>query len=398
MNKDFFTHNRNQLKAALKEDILIVAAYDKMQQTNDAAAPFKQESNFWLLTGIDMPSWKVVVDGKSDEVYLVRPNLSEAEKIFESWLSDSEASEISGIETVIPYSNFLQKLDEYKQRSSNVLSIQPKTYEDIHCHPNPAQQNTWNEIQSAGLKPSNAQLMLAKLRAIKTEDEVAAIQEAINLTNKAFELVKSRIHTYRNEQEVAADFTYEFMKQGAKHAYDPIVAVNKNACTLHYINNNTKLTSGLLLLDIGAYINGYNADITRTYAVGNISDRHKQVHAAVLKAQQEIIKLIKPGVKTVDYLEKVDKIMKQQLITLGLIKDVDDKKYRTYFPHAISHGLGVDVHDSLGRASEFAPGMVLTVEPGIYIEEEGIGVRIEDDILVTESGNKNLSGALSTEL
>lgn len=398
MNTDFFIYNRDRLKGALGSDILIVTAYDKMQQTNDAAAPFKQESNFWWLTGIDMPSWKVIIDGESDEICLVRPSLSEVEKIFESWYSDGEASKVSGIEKVISYEEYLQKLKEYEQRSSSVFSIKPTLYKDIHCHPNPAQQNIWNEISNAGLNPDDAQHLLAKLRAIKTDDEIAAIQEVVDLTNKTFELVKSRVDTYRNEREVMADFTYEFMKQGAKHAYDPIVAAGKNACTLHYINNNAELTDGLLLLDIGACINGYNADITRTYAIGDISDRQRQVHAAVVDAQREIIALIQPGLKVVDYLEKVDDIMKRQLISLGLIKDMDDKKYRMYFPHAISHGLGVDVHDSLGRTAEFIPGMVLTVEPGIYIEKEGIGVRIEDDILVTEKGNRNLSVALSDEL
>ncbi|MBC7565055.1 M24 family metallopeptidase, partial [Candidatus Saccharibacteria bacterium] len=151
-----------------------------------------------------------------------------------------------------------------------------------------------------------------------------------------------------------------------------------------------------VLLDIGARLNGYPADITRTYAHGDVSDRHKAVHLAVETAHHKIIALLKPGLNVKDYFHKVDKIMLVALHDLGLLKVEED--YRKYFPHSISHGLGIDVHDSLGGPEAFQPGMVLTVEPGIYIPEEGIGVRIEDDILITENGHENLSAGLPTSL
>ena len=152
-------------------------------------------------------------------------------------------------------------------------------------------------------------------------------------------------------------------------------------------------------MDIGARLDGYAADISRTYGLGEPTQRQRQVHAAVQVAQQEIIKLIKPGLLVADYYTSVDVIMKQALVGLGLLRSTDDDAtYRRYFPHAIGHGLGVDVHDSLGQPVEFLSGMVLTVEPGIYIPEEGIGVRIEDNILVTDKGHTNLSKALSTSL
>jgi len=152
----------------------------------------------------------------------------------------------------------------------------------------------------------------------------------------------------------------------------------------------------MVLIDAGAKVGGYAADITRTYAIGRPSDREIEVHAAVETAHKAIIDLIKPGFGMKDYHFQSDEIMKKALKSLGLLNAPAD--YRKYFPHAVSHGLGIDVHDSLGGFETFQPGMVLTVEPGIYIPEEGIGVRIEDDILVTEEGNRNLSAALPTSL
>ena len=152
----------------------------------------------------------------------------------------------------------------------------------------------------------------------------------------------------------------------------------------------------LILLDVGASVDGYAADITRTYAKGDVSDRFAHVHLEVEKAHKKIIRLLKPGLAVKEYMTQVDVIMKQALTNVGLLND--EKDYRKYFPHSISHGLGIDVHDSLGNPNTFKPGMVLTVEPGIYITEEGIGVRIEDDILITESGHENLSEMLPTSL
>lgn len=153
-----------------------------------------------------------------------------------------------------------------------------------------------------------------------------------------------------------------------------------------------------MLLDIGARVGGYAADITRTYAIGKPTKRQAQVHAAVAEAQAQIIALIEPLIGIEEYHRQVDVIMKRALMSLGLIANEQDDKYRTYFPHAISHGLGIDVHDALGRPNHLREGTVLTVEPGIYIPEEGIGVRIEDDILVTAKGKRNLSAKLPVDI
>ena len=181
------------------------------------------------------------------------------------------------------------------------------------------------------------------------------------------------------------------------HAYDPIVAGGSNAITLHYSKNAEKIAKReLVLIDAGASYGGYAADITRTYSRGVATKRQQRVHAAVETAHHKIIALIQPMLSIHEYQDKVDKIMKAALDSIDLPSD--DQSLHTYFPHAVSHGLGIDVHDSLGAPRYFETGMVLTVEPGIYIPQEGIGVRIEDDILVTEAGSENLSARLSTGL
>lgn len=398
MNKDFFTTNRKRLQSVIGDDILILTAYDKMQQTNDAAAFFKQESNFWWLTGIDMPGWKFIYDGRSNDAFLVRPQLSRVEQVFESWYDDATAIKISGIKTIISETEYSEKVADFAQAKRSIKTIDAPKYKDIFCQPNPSLARLLRELKKQGLLVESANLMLSKLRAIKSPEEIKALREAIRITNEAFEIVKRKLPHLTNERDIEAEFNYQFTKQGARHAYDPIVAFGSNACTLHYVKNNAPLTNGLVLLDIGASLNGYNADITRTYAVHEVTSFEHQLHLAVVQTQTDIIALIKPGLLVKDYMHAVDERMKQALIDLKLINTADDDRYRQYFPHAISHGLGVDVHDSLGRAEVFKEGMVLTVEPGIYVPEKQTGVRIEDDILVTANGNDNLSASLATNL
>jgi Xaa-Pro aminopeptidase len=266
---------------------------------------------------------------------------------------------------------------------------------------NPAPKKLFEQLARTFNSVQDCRKTLAKLRAIKQPAEITRIKKAIKLTAEAFEHVKSLADAAQYEYEIEAEFSYFFRSRGASgHAYDPIVAGGKNACTLHYIENNARLKPReLLLLDIGARVDGYAADITRTYSIGEPTKRQIEVHAAVAAAQSEIIRLLKSGLPVEQYQNDVDKIMSRALKDLGLLRGQgDESTYRTYFPHAVSHGLGVDVHDSLGGPRTLQPGMVLTVEPGIYIPEEKIGVRIEDDILITEKGASNLSARLSTDL
>ena len=393
MDKEFFSNNRSRVCQELSEGVVLLSAFDKMQQTNDASGPYIQESNFWWLTGIDLPGWQLLLDCSSGEAALVEPELTASEKLFESYYTQEQASELSGVSTFISSTELLERM-----KTQTVYALKPLVTKEMQFTPNPAQQRIWRAAQRQTKQVQDVRRKLATLRAIKQPQEITMIQRAIDLTVDSFARIAPLIPTLTTEAEVAAEFSYDFLKQGATHAYEPIVAAGENACTLHYVRNDAPL-NGLVLIDIGARVGGYNADLTRTYSHAQPTARQSAVHSAVREAHAQIIALLRPGLAVREYIESVDAIMTSALVELGLMSDKTDvDKYRRYFPHAISHGLGVDVHDSLGGAEVFKSGMLLTVEPGIYIPEESIGVRIEDDILITENGSENLSGKLRTVL
>lgn len=379
-----------------QKGLFVFSAHDLMQASNDSAAPFLQEANFFWLTGLDEPGWLLILrDGKS---ILVAPNLSEVQLIFDGRYSFDIVKKITGVDEIQTLEEGTLLLAELAKQYEAVLTLGADPYEKhFDFVLNPAGSRLMKQLKKQFSEVRDCRPELAKLRAIKQQHELTAIQRAVDVTVEAFQEVRDRLPRLKSEYETEAEFTYRFRKVNAQHAYEPIVAAGANAVTLHYGKNKNKFVHGeLVVIDIGARINGYAADITRTYAVGVPTDRQVAVHAAVEAAQKAIIDLLKPGLLVREYHEKVDEIMKSTLKLLGLYKKESD--FRKYFPHAVSHGLGIDVHDALGRPEVFEPGMVITVEPGVYIPEEGIGVRIEDDILITETGHRNLSAGLSTSL
>jgi Xaa-Pro aminopeptidase len=398
----FFASNRDQLTTKLKGGIVVLTAYTEMQRSNDTAFAFEQEANFWWLTGIEVADWWLIIDGTRHKSWLVAPTLSKSHEIFDGSLSPEKAKKISGVDEVIARDDAKSLLRDLAKKHSVVHTLGEQPYaEYLDFSLNPAGRKLHEMMERTFNSVQDCRKDLAKLRAIKQPEEVAHMKKVINLTIAAFEEVKAGLDAMSYEYEVEAEFSYLFRRKGAKgHAYDPIVASGKNACTLHYGSNSDKMKKReLLLLDIGARHEGYAADITRTYALGEPTKRQRDVHAAVQRAQAEIIKLLRPELSVEEYQRDVDRIMTEALMSLGLMKNADDEAgFRKYFPHAISHGLGIDVHESLGAPRSFQAGMLLTVEPGIYIPEEGIGVRIEDDILITDKGRTNLSARLSTDL
>lgn len=393
----FHADNRERFFEASEGALVVLTAYDAMQQSGDMQAPFVQESSFWWLTGIEEPGWKVILDGTRRHVTLVRPVRSDVDIIFNGQGDDDRMSAISGISDIITEKDFEKQLRHLHRHHAVVQTLQDKNSYDFVA--NPAQHNLQTVLRRHFDSVGDCGNVLRSLRAIKQPAEIARMRHAIAMTAKAFSEVRANLAHFKTEYQVEAEFTYRFRKQNAQHAYEPIVASGGHACTLHYIENAGEYRAReMVLIDIGARIEGYCADITRTYCV-NPTKRQREVHASVERAQQQIIAMIEPGLLIADYLRNTDMIMKRALSDIGLLNDTaDTETYRTYFPHAISHGLGVDTHDSLGAPRYFQPGMVLTVEPGIYIPEEGIGVRIEDDILVTKDGHENLSAQLPTAL
>jgi Xaa-Pro aminopeptidase len=398
MKSEFFQANRRALLEKLNSGALIVmTGYEEMQQVNDAAAPFEQEANFWYVTGVEAPGWWVILDGATGSEWLVSPELSETQKVFDGGADVATVKLRSGIKTVIDRDEALRRLRQLtKHHSVAYTTEQPKwLHEHAHFQLNTAQSELKKTLERIFQGVTTCNRQLAELRTIKRPEEIAAIKRAVKVTADALEAMKTALGGAKYEYELQAILDYEIRRSGARHAYAPIVAHGLNACTLHYIANDDKLNKrGMVLLDVGARVDGYAADISRTYTLGKPTKRQQALHGAVVSAQAEIVSILKPGLSFAEYEESVETIMKHALDGLGL----DTQRYRDYFPHAVSHGLGVDVHDALAGHDTLQPGMVLTVEPGLYIREEGLGVRIEDDVLITESGHINLSSGISTEL
>lgn len=395
MNTHFFVRNRHSTARILPGSLIVLTAHNLMQRTNDAAFQFEQESNFWYLSGIAEAGWKIIIDNVRDHVTLVRPELSEVQQIFDGGMSKDQAMVASGVNEVIDARDFEPYLRELSRKHSVVYSIYDKNAYDFII--NPAQRELDGALRRIFQSVQSSQGELHTLRAIKQPEELVVLQKAIDLTCDAFESSREMLPSMKYEYELEAYFGYRFRKHNAQHAYDPIVAHGENACTLHYVANSMKLSKTRpTLIDIGARVDNYCADITRTYIL-QPTKRQQQIHTVLQEVHSRIIELLAPSLSVETYSAQVDVLMKQALADLGLLKDqTDDQTYRKYFPHAVSHGLGIDVHDSLGRPRTFKEGMVLTVEPGIYIAEEKIGMRIEDDILITATGHKNLSRKLST--
>ena len=395
MTADFFRGNRRALLERLKQGALVVVAgYTEMQRGNDAAWGFEQEGNFWYLTGIEAPGWWLIIDGRKS--YAVAPHIDPVKQTFDGSLAPDIAKEISGVDAVIDRDEAMTRLRALNRQHTVAYTIDQSAYIREHAtfHLNPAQSELRAILERNFQSVVDCGSHVAALRTIKQPVEIKAIEHAIKITCDAFKAMKPELKKYQYEYEAEAKLTYDIRRHGAQgHAYSPIVADGQNACTLHYIHNDTKLQKkSLLLLDVGARVGGYAADISRTYAIGQLTKRQSAVHDAVREAQMKIIKLLKPGVSFSDYQDQVDHIMQEALTNLKL----DPEKLHEYMPHAVGHGLGIDVHDTLAGYGTLQPGMVLTVEPGIYLPDENIGVRIEDDILITETGHKNLSGHLAT--
>ena len=396
---EFFRANRERLKTLFAGTApIVLTANGLLQRNNDTTYPFRQDSNFWYLTGINEPDIILVLD-KGKE-YLIVPGRSETRAAFDGAVTMDELSKRSAITQVLSEKEGWQLLKTRLKKVQHVATLAaPKSHiESLGIYTNPARRRLVAELKrhNAQLELLDLRPHLTKMRSIKQRPELAAIQQAIDLSVKAFSKV-SRDHfsKYSYEYEVEAALTNEFRKHNANHAYQPIVASGQHACTLHYITNDGALeATGMLLIDAGAEIENYAADITRSYCLKKPSARQQAVYDAVLSVQHQAISLLKPGALLIDYEQAIEQFMGEKLRELGLIKTIDRSNVRHYYPHATSHFLGLDVHDVGDYQKPLEPGMVLTVEPGIYIPEEGLGIRIEDNILITDKSNKILSDKL----
>ncbi len=398
---EFFRGNRDKLRSLFKGSApILITANGQLQRNADTTFPFRQDSNFWYLTGISQPDILLVLD-KGKE-YLILPERSEVQNIFDGELDTDKFSKSSGIKLIYDHKSGWKQLSARVGRVKHVATLAPIPLKVQGFYVNPARAVLVKSIKKANPDVELLDLRphMAKLRTIKQQEEIDALQQAVDITAKTLKEIKVKLPKYSFEYEIEADITQKFRKAGADgHGYSPIIAAGKNACVLHYIENSARLNPKLLtLIDVGAEVDGYTADITRTYSLASPTKRQRAVFKAVLEVQEFAISKLKPGTKIVDYEAEVENFMGEKLRELLLIKSINRANVRKYYPHSTSHFLGLDAHDAGDYKKPLEPGMVLTVEPGIYIPEEGIGVRIEDDVLITDKGTKILSSKLPRQL
>lgn len=415
IDTELFIQNRKKLSKKLKKDaIAIFNSNDIYPSNGDGIIPFIQNDNLYYLTGIDQEETILIVapdfpkDGHQEILFI--KETSEMIAIWEGHkYTKKEATEASGITSIYWTHEFDSVLQSLMAESSIV-------YLDANEHiraSNEVQTRTDRFNQSCRRKyplhtyERSAPLM-GDLRMVKEEHEISALQEACDITEKGFRRALSFIKPGVAEYEIEAEFLHEFIRnRSSGFGYEPIVASGPNACILHYTDNNQVCRQGdVILMDIGASYANYNADMTRVVPVsGKFSDRQKAVYNAVLAVKKEAEKLLCPGVLLQEFTKEVCKAMEQELLKLKLIDKTDIENqspeapvFRKYFMHGVSHHLGIGVHDIGSPYRKVTENMVFTIEPGIYIREEGIGMRLEDNYVVKSAGNVNLMKNIPIEI
>ncbi len=409
-NKELFIKNRKKLIEKLKTNSIAIINSNEVYISNaDATLPFIQNSNLIYLSGINQPDVTLVLQKKNKDYkeFLFIKNQSKKEIIWQGEkLNKKNAEEISGINEIY-YNEDFEKIFKNLISKAEYIYLNKNEKKQLDISKDKKFYNWCIQINSTSnyldLEP-----IIKTIRTIKEKIEIDIIREACEITNNAFRKIMKKIKPEIFEYEIEAEFIYQFKKIGCKgFAYNPIVASGKNSCFLHYEENTSKLKDGdLVLLDIGVKYKNYNSDITRTFPVnGKFTKRQKVIYNSVLFVMKQAKKLLKPGITFKDYNKKVNEIMESQLLEIGLINQIDIKNqnplspaFRKYFMHGVSHHLGLDVHDNNNYDLPITKGMVLTIEPGIYIKDENIGIRLETDILITEKGIEDLGENIPLEI
>ena len=405
-----FINNRKRFVSKMhKEALAIFHSNDEMPRNGDCFFPFRQNSDFFHLTGIDQEESVLVLcpNHHYKEILFVRES-DEHTIVWEGKkYSKEEATKVSGIVHVF-----------WTKEYDAVLTSMLEEHEIVYLNANENERArkeviSRDERMAIALKHEfhrksyeRSAPIMQDLREIKSKEEVAIIQAACNVTDKAFRRVLSFMKPGVWEYEVEAEISHEFIRNKSVHAYTPIIASGANACVLHYVNNNQKCKKGdLVLMDFGAEYANYASDLTRTIPVsGKFTKRQKDVYNAVLRIMKESTKLLVAGNTLQEYNNEVRALIERELLKLKLItksdisrEDPKNPAFRKYFMHGISHFMGLDVHDLGNRKQPFQEGMIFTCEPGIYIPEEKLGIRIENDILITAKGPKDLMKKIPVE-
>lgn len=392
----FFYTNRRELQKQLGEDQLIVlTAHGRLQRSHDTTFPYRQDSSFWYLSGVSDPDYILVIDGK--EEYLIAPHLSPQQTIFDGSATHEQLTSTSGVQDVQPERAGWGRLHARLRQAKSVATCLPtERYSvDSGFYTNPARARLLQRLRATNSQISVQDIRpnLMDMRILKQPQEIAAIEHAVSVTTQTLNKLHGvGLQTYRHEYEVEAEITHGFRSQGAQHAYEPIVAGGQNATTLHYVANTQPLPQeGFLLIDAGAEVDNYAADVSRTYPIGTPTHEQQAIYDAVKQAHAYGLSLMKPGRTLRQNESDMVTFLGEKLIELGYIKHVDPAAVRAYYPHGLSHFVGLDVHDVGDYQRPLEAGMVLTVEPGLYVPEHRVGVRIEDTVLIEGDGARNLS-------
>ncbi len=417
INPALFVSNRKQLAKALKPaSLALFNSNDSMPTNADGHLPFRQNNDLFYLTGVDQENCILVIcpdfpDKKYREVLFVQ----ETNEQIATWeghkLTKEEARKLTGIETVMWSSEF-SKLFRHMMTMGGVENVYLNTNEhyraEIKVETRDARFIEWCKKQYPLHRYERVAPIVSKLRSIKSKIEIDLLQEACGITETAFRRVLQFVKPGVKEYEIEAEYANEFLRNGSRgFAYTPIIASGANSCVLHYIENDKVCKDGdILLLDVGAEYANYNADLTRSIPVnGKYTKRQKEVYNAVLRVQKAAIKMLRPGMLYFEFHKEIQKLIEKELIDLKLISKTDIKNqhperpaFQKYFMHGTSHMLGLDVHDVGNMHAKIRIGQVWTVEPGIYIKEEGLGIRIENNIVIGKDKNFDLMKNIPIEV
>jgi Xaa-Pro aminopeptidase len=405
MKQEFFVHNREKLAEKLEgESLTVLFAGEAPPRSADEAYDFVPNRNFYYLTGVERPNIILMMKksaGKIEETLFIEENDPVMAKWVGEKMSEEEAKEVSGIEQIAYLDRFTAEVHR---------ALQGEGMERVYLN---LELMSWNAPLTVAhhfakelrekyphISIGNVYGMICNLRLIKTPEEVDKIRKAIDITVEGVENIMKHAEPGMMEYELEAYFDFTLHRHGVReHAFPTIAGAGKNGTILHYGENKAKAEDGdLVLFDLGAAYEYYSADITRTFPVnGKFTDRQKLFYNIVLRALKETMEMIRPGIEFAELNKHTKKVLAEECKKIGLIED--DEEIKDYYFHGVSHSLGLDTHDVGNyRNAVLEPGMVLTVEPGLYVEEENIGIRIEDDILVTENGYKNLSEHMIREV
>ena len=404
LSSQFYKRNRENFMAMMKgNSAAVFNSNDIYPVSADTELPFEQHRDIFYLSGIDQEETILILfpnakDKLWREILFIRKS-DEHTKIWEGEkLSRAQAKKISGIENIIWVDDFKDIFHKITTECNRFYFNKNEHYRaKIVVETREDRFIKWVEKEYPSHPISRSNPILQRLRSIKDNEEIDRIQHACNITMKGFERVLKYIKPGVWEFEIEAELIHEFINNSSKgFAYSPIIASGNDNNILHYTKNNKQCINGdLILMDVAAEYGNYSSDMTRTVPVsGLFSKRQKQIYNSVLNVKNHATKLLKPGNVWKDFHSQVGEIMTKELLDIGLLDKVDIKNqnkenpaYKKYFMHGTSHHLGLDTHDYGLLEDTFQANMVFTVEPGIYLPEEGFGVRLEDDVVIQESGD-----------